>query len=1001
MPAALEFRVGRTYNGFKLQRITPVRERAMRVYDFEHTVTGARYVHVSRDDDNNAFVVTFRTPAPDSRGVPHVLEHTVLCGSQKYPVRDPFFHMLKRSLKTFMNAMTADDYTMYPFSTQNKQDYENLLSIYLDATFFPNLDPLDFSQEGVRVELEDPTSLKSRAQLKGIVYNEMKGVFSESDNLFLTELQQKLFADTKTSYVNVSGGHPDAIPDLTYEQLAEFHKTHYHPSNACFISYGSFDPPLTQIESHVLSKFSAQNATAPVKPQPHVLNIAQQAHNITGPFDQYMPPDKQTKFAIAHLCNDVAGDEVDTLALALISMLLFDGPNSIMYEALLTRGLAPAFSPGTGYDSNLRTATFTIGVSGIGEADVETVYDEVEKQLIRFVEKFETTGALERLEAIFNEILIAEMEVTSNYGMNLMMRLSQMFAHNIDISSRLSITKVVEKLRKRCLEDEAYLGKLVQKHLLLNENCISLTMTGDPEYEAKVEQRETERVDAINASLVTKQRGKLVSKAKELAARQAEVDDVECLPSLKISDIDTKSQDIDVMGPNVHKGAGTETYWCLQPTNSILYARAMADVNVLSLEQRQWLPLYTTLLTSMGTQGRDYRELSHELDMATGGLSGSLSVAPDLDDIDKFSPSVAYGTKALATRADTMFGLLHDVLYYPTFAEQPDRLKVLLSSYLASMQQSLQASAHSLAASHAARNLTPAGALTESLSGLSYMEFILPLLARLDDEATLKTIGDSVQDVATSLHRGPLLRTLVTGDKGALPSGTAGCTAMLRSRSKETAVSSVYTAPDNISQDQNTFFAIPSQVNYVATALRCVPFRHPDFAKLRVLSELLSSNFLHKEVREKNGAYGASAGISSTGVLTMFSYRDPSVSDTIDTYHRAAEWATDAKNITDTDIEHALLSIFSSIDAPTPPGSKAVGFFSMGITNEDRQLMRDRLLAIDRAQVMDVASRYLAREQMQRAPVTVVGNEAMAPDNFVIRHPADALDAAGITEEMQ
>lgn len=368
---ALQYTAGQKIHGFTVKEVTTVPDLFLTAVKLSHDATGAQYLHAARDDSNNLFSVQFRTTPMDSTGVPHILEHTVLCGSQRFPCRDPFFKMLNRSLSTFMNAFTASDYTMYPFSTQNPKDFQNLLSVYLDAVFFPCLRELDFWQEGWRLEHETPTDPSSRLVFKGVVFNEMKGVFSDNESLYAQHLQNKLLPDH--TYSVVSGGEPLAIPDLTWKQLQHFHATHYHPSNARFFTYGDLplEQHLQQIEEEALSKFERTEPNTAVPPQTHW--DKPRVDHVTCRPDSLAPdPMKQNTLCMSYLLGDIT-DTFEAFILSLLSSLMISGPNSPFYKALIEPEIGSDFSSSVGFDGSTRQASFTIGLQGMAEADTETV----------------------------------------------------------------------------------------------------------------------------------------------------------------------------------------------------------------------------------------------------------------------------------------------------------------------------------------------------------------------------------------------------------------------------------------------------------------------------------------------------------------------------------------------------------------------------------------------------------------------------------------------------
>ncbi|XP_029811459.1 presequence protease, mitochondrial [Suricata suricatta] len=444
---ARRHRVGQRLHGFTVSQVTDIPELCLTAVKLSHDGTGARYLHLAREDTNNLFSVQFRTTPLDSSGVPHVLEHTVLCGSQKYPCRDPFFKMLNRSLSTFMNAFTASDYTLYPFSTQNPKDFQNLLSVYLDAAFFPCLRELDFWQEGWRLEHENPRDPQTPLTFKGVVFNEMKGAFTDNERIFSQHLQSRLLPDH--TYAVVSGGHPLCIPDLTWERLRQFHATHYHPSNARFFTYGDFplEQHLKQIHEEALSKFEKiePNTAVPAqKPwdKPREFQIT------CGPDSLAAESSRQTTVGVGFLLPDIT-DTFEAFTLNLLSSLLISGPNSPFYKALIESGLGTDFSPDVGYNGCTRDAYFSVGLQGVAAQDVQAVRDIIDRTVEEVLRKgFDD----DQIEALLHKIEIQMKHQSVSFGLTLTSYIAPCWNHDGDPVELLQLGGQVARFRQ-CLKD--------------------------------------------------------------------------------------------------------------------------------------------------------------------------------------------------------------------------------------------------------------------------------------------------------------------------------------------------------------------------------------------------------------------------------------------------------------------------------------------------------------------------------------------------------------------
>jgi Zn-dependent M16 (insulinase) family peptidase len=408
--------IGDRMGGYTIHRIAELKEIRSVFYELEHAATGARHVHIRNRDSENAFAVAFKTVPQDSTGVAHILEHTVLCGSQKYPVRDPFFAMLKRSLSTFMNAFTASDWTAYPFSTQNRKDFYNLLDVYLDAAFFPKLQELSFKQEGHRLEVEDDTPDAFHLAYKGVVYNEMKGAMSSPDQVMVRSILNALYPDT--TYSHNSGGDPAVIPSLTYEQLKAFHQRHYHPSNGFFYTYGDLplQDHLSVIEETVLSKFDRIDPKTEVPSQPR-WNAPREA-SYRYPLDPAEDPTRKCQACVAWLTADIR-DGFNVLSLALLEQILLGNAASPLRKALIDSGLGAALCDGSGFDADSKDTLFVCGLKATSESAAAPIESIVFDVLTRLVDE-----GIDRklIDSAVHQLEFYRKEITNTpypYGLNL------------------------------------------------------------------------------------------------------------------------------------------------------------------------------------------------------------------------------------------------------------------------------------------------------------------------------------------------------------------------------------------------------------------------------------------------------------------------------------------------------------------------------------------------------------------------------------------------------
>uniref|UniRef100_A0A665XEJ9 Presequence protease, mitochondrial n=1 Tax=Echeneis naucrates TaxID=173247 RepID=A0A665XEJ9_ECHNA len=990
---ALQYQPGQKIYGFTVKEVAAVPDLFLTAVKLTHDKTGAQYLHAARDDANNLFSVQFRTTPMDSTGVPHILEHTVLCGSERYPCRDPFFKMLNRSLSTFMNAFTASDYTMYPFSTQNGKDFQNLLSVYLDAVFFPSLREQDFWQEGWRLENENPTDPSSRLVFKGVVFNEMKGAFSDNERLYAQHLQNKLYPDH--TYSVVSGGEPLAIPDLSWEQLKHFHATHYHPSNARFFTYGDLplEQHLKQIEEEALSKFERINPNTAVPPQPH-WSSPREDHVTCGP--DALAPDqaRQNTLCVSYLLGDIT-DTFEGFTLSLLSSLMISGPNSPFYKALIEPKLGTDFSSVVGYDGSTKEASFSIGLQGMAEEDTERV-----KQIISqtFDDIIESGFEEERIEALLHKIEIQMKHQSTNFGLSLASYIASLWNHDGDPVQLLQISSSVTKFRQALTENPRFLQDKVKHYFKENTHRLTLSMSPDESYLEKQAQAEEEKLQKKIQTLTDSDRNEIYKKGLELLAAQSKTQDASCLPALKVSDIEPA---IPITPVQMGSAGCVPVQYCEQPTNGLVYFRAMCSLNTLPEDLRLYVPLFCSVITRMGSGGLDYRQQAQQMELRTGGMSVSTQVIPDSTQLDMYEGKyfgVLLSSSCLERNLPHMFQLWSDIFNSPHFDDE-ERLRVLVMSSAQELANGISYSGHMYAMTRSGRHLTPAGDLQESFGGMEQVKF-MKRIAEMSDlgqvirtlprikkhllnpdnmrcavNATPQKVSDTaaqldkfIKDIAENRRERKPVRPNIVEVKPLDPSDSSGLSRKL--------IAELNFQPFQM----KTFFPMPFPINFVSESIRTVPFSHEDYASLCVLARMMTAKFLHGEIREKGGAYGGGARMGGGGLFSFYSYRDPNTAQTLSAFRKGVDWAKSGQ-FTQQDIDEAKLSVFSAVDSPVAPADKGMSRFLSGVTDEMKQSHRERLFTVTHESLVNAAHRYLGVGQ-RTCGVAILGpeNEAIKKD---------------------
>ncbi|GAM17785.1 hypothetical protein SAMD00019534_009600 [Acytostelium subglobosum LB1] len=944
---------GDRLHGYKVVKIEDVPERQFRTYRLLHEKTGAQHLHIDCEDKNNVFSVTFKTTPHDSTGVAHILEHTTLCGSKRYPVRDPFFNMLKRSLNTYMNAWTAPDHTSYPFGTQDPKDYYNLLSVYLDATFFPLLSESDFRQEGHRLEFEVLDQPSSALKFKGIVFNEMKGALSDPSSFFSEVAQQNLYPST--TYAHNSGGEPVDIPSLTYEQLKDFHTTYYHPSNAYFFTYG--DMPL---EKHL--EYIQQNSLAhftEMKSIPSEVNKVPRWSEPKSIDVKCLPSamevnDRKYKYSISILHKD-NGDPFESLSMHVLANLLIRGSNSPMYQALLVSGLATDYTPNTGFDDNFRESSFSVGASGVRQEDMA----KVEKTIFETIEKSIKEGFEPKMiESILHQYEFGQKDVSAQLGLRLAGGLQSTWIHGGDPVRRLFLNEQVARLRKEIAAGPFFQNRLQQ--LLNNPHRLVIKMSPDEEMQARETAQEEKKLAEIKSALTQQDVEKIVQQAKDLQQRQNQQQDVSCLPKLNISDIEKHQEKI--VFRDTELGADSTPLRILDyPTNGITYFRSLIDISTLPEDLKMYVPLFCSLFESMGAAEFDYKQLDTEIHLYTGKLSLSPMITTSPFDLGKASERIYMRGAAINRNIEKMFTLLSKLMLENKW-NNPDLLKNLLGQIQSSMIEGIPSGGLSYARTNSSSHFSRANQLSEKWNGLTHVNFTNDIIAKND----LGAIIDKLMAINKFILDRSLMKCSITTEKDTIDAATQHLSAYLgnfSSNGTRTQVNPMAPAIDGTGLP--TYFAIPATVNYISKAYNGVNYVDPDSAPLEVLSKVLSE-YLHKEIREKGGAYGGGASFGG-GIIGFYSYRDPNLTKTLNAFAESIKWSQD--KITQELIENAQLSIFSDFDSPESPSNKGVGEWMRGITHQMKQERRDRLLGITKEQLEQVSNRYLNTDRISYTTV--------------------------------
>ena len=939
---------------------TRIQTLGLTLQQYRHTKTGAQHFHLASDDDNNAFMVAFPTLPSDSTGVAHILEHTTLCGSRRFPVRDPFFMMLRRSLNTYMNAFTSGDTTAYPFATQNRKDYYNLLSVYLDAVFFPRLDALDFAQEGWRVEPgEDDSSL----EYHGVVFNEMKGAMSSPVAQLWQHVHTAIFPDAV--YRHNSGGDPLQIPELTHEALLDFHRRHYQPGNAVLMTYGDLpvDEHQKQFEDLVFNDIDGVGERllsplqAPMDEPVYVSQTYQSEEAAAG----------ATHIVWAWLLGDAA-DPQSTLECHFLSALLLEHSASPLRKLLETTDLAQAPSELCGIDDSARQLLFICGVEGSAPEHAQTLQQQIIDLLTAVAES--GVGA-HILDAIVDRLELAQRDISGGnypYGLQLMGRLLPAATYGGDPVKMLDLQPAIENLRN-AIADNTFVQQLLRNYLLNNKHMVRITMAPNAERAEHDLATEQAQLASRAAGLDTAAWATIKADTEALAARQLAEDDENILPKVTLGDVPSAKP---LMVPRQSEAnVITDFYECA--ANGVFRTIAAYPIPALTPEEIRAFPLFCEYLTELGAHDEDYLTTQSRRALC-GDFSASALVRPRLeaavDALDGIHSYLLVSAKGLNRKRVELISNVHELVTRTRF-DEIERVKDLLLQSRAESEQLITDRGHLIAVASAASSLTPAAELDACWSGPAPILW----LKQHSGESQVVETARALLTTFTAIQQkfaGITPRVALIGDAEGLAAVDDESERFIGARTK---LAPFVLCPGE-SQPGQAWIA-NAQVNFCARAFRGPAASAPDAPVLSVLGRYLQDGFLHREIREHGGAYGSGAGYDpDSATFRMFSYRDPRSTETFSSFRDAVAWGISHHD--PQRLEESILGAIRALDQPTSPSGEAERSFIAdlcGRSNASRARFREGVLSVTFEQLVAASEQYLQPGQASNAAVGSLGSE--------------------------
>ncbi len=941
-----------------------------------HKKSGARVALLSNDDENKVFSIAFRTPPQDSTGVAHIIEHTVLCGSRKFPLKDPFVELAKGSLNTFLNAMTYPDKTMYPIGSCNDVDFRNLMDVYLDAVFYPNIykEEKIFRQEGWHYHLEEADAPLS---YNGVVYNEMKGVFSSPDEMLQRAVFNTLFPDTP--YGVESGGDPEVIPELTYEDFLDFHRRYYHPSNSYIYLYGNVDMEerLAWLDEHYLSHFdriTVDSAIPLQKPFAEPVYIEQ----------TYPILDEESEESKTYLTwNTVVGRAADVeqnVAFAILKYVLLDAPGAPVKQALLDAQIGKDI--GGSFEDGILQPFFSVEARNAEVSDrdrfLSVIHDTLASLAENGLNRRALASGINYLEFRFREADYASYPKGLIYGIDMM---DNWLYDETDPFAYLKELAVFDSLKKKA--DQGYFEELIRMKLLDNPHQSVVVLKPQKKLAAEREEKTAAALAAYKATLSKEEIEAIAEETKALQVYQEEDD----TPEVKQTIPQLSREDIAPEMPvriSAEKTVTDGTVYLKQhyATNGIGYLTLLFDTAQVPDEMIPWLGLLNSVLGRVSTEHYTYGDLFHEINANSGGISFGLSVYPCHKGEDGDTGSRMLGVKAkyLYPQRDFVFRMIREILATSDLTDSK-RLKEIMDSTVSGMQNFLAAAGHASAAGRALAAQSPLSAWTDRTAGISFYRFMEDLGKSFDN--VKEEITQKLTLLAHMLFRPENLTVSLTADEEGF-AGMEEQTALLKK--------SLYT--DEVPRGafawepsvRREAFKTSGQVQYVALAGNYRKAGLPYTGHLRVLKTILSFEYLWMNIRVLGGAYGCMTAMKRSGDSYLVSYRDPHLKETLDVYRALPAWLQEL-DLDERTMTKYIIGTISEMDTPMNPSAKgafALLAYFAGLTDEDLQKERTEVLTAQPEQIRALAAYMQA--VVDEGNICVIGSES------AVENTADLFD---------
>ena len=952
--------IGQVYGAYTLEERTHLKELNATGYIIRHNKTKARIVVISNEDENKVFTIGFRTPPKDNTGVPHIMEHSVLCGSKEFPAKDPFIELVKGSLNTFLNAMTYPDKTVYPVASCNDKDFHNLMHVYLDAVFYPNIyeRPQIMMQEGWHYEAE---TMDAPIQYNGVVYNEMKGAFSSADEQLSRLIKVSLLKGTP--YEFESGGDPKYIPDLTQEDFLEFHRTYYHPSNSYIYLYGDmdFEKDLAWMDEHYLSKFEELQIDSAIT----TCDASMAERRVV---EEYSISESEKEEDNTYLSwNTVVGTSLDKelyLAFQILDYALFSAPGAPIKKALIDSGIGKDID--SSYDNGLLQPMFSVIAKNANPSDEEKflsiLYGEFKRVVEQGVDRRSLEAAINYYEFKYREANFGRFPKGLMYGLQLF---DSWLYDDAKPFIHLQTEETFAFLKQNL--DSGYFEQLIERYFLHNEHTTIVVLKPKKGLNDEAEQKVKEKLSAYEKTLTREEKEAIVEGTKALKAYQDEPSTQEellSIPMLEISDI---KKEIQPLYNKEEEICGTKVISHELFTNGIVYTSLNFKLDHLTEQQLSFASLLTAIYQFVDTEHFTYNELANEVNIETGGIYTNVTVLPTKN--KNPLPIFEIRGKALEDKCDSMLELMKEILFHSKLDDKK-RLKEVLEETKSRMQMQLSAQGHSVSANRVMSYFSKVSYEKECVLGVTFYSMLLDLLENYEEKADW--LIEQLKETQKAMFQKQNL--IVSYTSGVLAKDTlkTGFEHFVSSLYEDAEERELLVVEPSV---KNEGFQTASQVQYVATGGNFCEKGFQYTGALKALQVMFSYDYLWLNIRVKGGAYGCMCGFTRTGDSYFTSYRDPNLMETFEVYQKASDYVR-GFDCDDRDMTKYIIGAIGSMDIPMEPSAKGARSFNcylMGVTEEELQRERDELLATNQETIRGLAD--LIHSVTEEKLICAVGGE--------------------------